>query len=113
MQAPAVCGQVHADNPRVDVPQPGVGDAEFFLGVAAQVVVNGVGRAREPAQDGLPFLFLQIHDQRALAKVEGLKEQRVAGGHRLAVAAHVAPGVAALVQIFDLDDVGAELRELQ
>ena len=105
----AEAGQRAADDPRVDVGQVGVPDAELRRDVAAQVGVDGVGAADQVVEHLAPGVGPDVEQHRRLVLVERLEEQRVAV---LRVRRDVAPDVAARRRVLDLDDLGPELGEV-
>ena len=101
---------MRAHDARVDLAQRIVGQAERGGLVAAQVVEQPVRAAREVAQHRAPAVAAQVERDRALVAVEGLEELAVARAEE--VRADVAPDVAALAQVLDLDHLGAEIGEV-
>jgi hypothetical protein len=87
-----------------------VGDAQLGRAVAAQVGVDGVGRAHQVLEHLAPARMAQVERDGALAGAEGLEEQRVLA---LLVRRHVASDVAARAGVLDLDDVGAQAGQVQ
>ena len=78
--------------------------------VAAQVREDDVDGGDEVVEDLAPALVAQVERDAALVAVERLEEERVLA---LLVRRDVAPDVAAGRRVLDLDDVRAEVGELE
>ncbi len=105
----AVAAQRAAHDPRVEVAQIRVGDADLRRYVAPQVGEDRVAGPHQALEDSPAGRVLEIEGDRLLAAVEGLEEQRVGV---LGVRRHVAADVPARVRILDLDDLRAEIGEV-
>ena len=102
---------MNADDARVHVGQLRVGDAELGRKVAAQIVEHRITAFHELAKDLLALGMLEVEAEAALVAVEGFVEVAVARGEEQR--SDRAPHIAALVEIFDLDHLGAEVGEVQ
>ena len=75
-----------------------------------QVAEHRVGPAHEVFEHRSPGVGAQVEADAALAPIERFEEQAV---FALGEGRHVAPDVAAGARILDLDDIGAQIGELQ
>src|SRR4029079_3797614 len=109
--AAAISGEVNADDARVHIGELRVGQTELRRQVAAQIVEHGIAGLDELAKDLLAFGLLEVEAEAALVAVEGFVEVAVAWSEeqRPARAAHVA----AFLEVFDLDHLGAEVGQVQ
>src|SRR5262249_39345996 len=99
-----------ADDGRVQRPEVGVPDAEPRGDVAPQVRVHDVGDAHQVLEDLAAGGAAEVEREAPLVAVEGLGEEAVlAGLARRHVPRYVAPGGGVL----DLDDLRAQVRELE
>ena len=99
-----------ADDARVDVAQLLVGQPELVRLVAAEVRVHAVAGAHEIVQHLLRVGVAKVERDALLPAVERLEEERV-----LAVLErrHVAADVTGRGRVLELDDLGAEVCELE
>ena len=105
-----VAAQRAADDARVAMAQLLVGEPQPRRTVAAQVAEQRVRHLDEVAEDRAALGRPQVQCEAALAAVERLEEEAVL---LLGVRRHVASHVAADGRILDLDDVRAEVGEVQ
>ena len=102
--------KVRADDAWIGVTQRVVGETELVRLVAAQIVEHGV-RGRDQPQEGRASCgLLEVEADAALVEVEGLEEMRIVLAQEKR--SHATRGIAALGAVLDLDDLGAEVREV-
>jgi hypothetical protein len=101
----AEAGDAGVDDPGIDRPEIGIGDAEAVLHVGAEVLDDDVGPGDQALEERDAGGRLQIQGQRALVAVEVHEVGAVArAAHRLAFLQRL--------RHLDLDDVGAPVGEL-
>ena len=87
-----------------------VGDADLLGHITAQVGVHSVAGADEVFEHRSPARGRKIERERSFVAIEALEEQRVLA---LVVRRDVAADVAAHTGVLDLDDIRAEVGQMQ
>ena len=107
--APAIGGQVPADDLRIDALQRRIGQFQLVRLVAAQIVRNRVGGLHQRFERRAPVRRLQVEGDGLLALRERLEELRIALAQQ--VGPDRAGDVAAARRVLDLDHLGAEIGQ--
>ena len=101
---------MRTDDARVRVLQGVVRQAELVGLVAAQVVQHGIRFRHESPERFLARGGFQVQRDAALVEVERLEEVTVVLTQEIRT--HAARGIATLLAILDLDDIGAEIGQI-
>ena len=109
----AVAGDRAVDQPRVDLPQAVVADAQAVQDARPERLEEDVGVAGEAQQHVAALVGLEIDPDRALAPVERQEERRVGALLGALVVRRRPAHVVAHAGVLDLDHVGAEVAEQQ
>src|SRR5215475_7390351 len=94
----------------VDDGKLAVGQAQLFGDVAAQVGVDRIRNPDQVVQDIAPSRRREVQREALLVAVEGFIEEAVLA---LLVRHHIAAHVTARARVLDLDDLGAQVSQLQ
>src|SRR5919201_6622749 len=103
-------GERDADDGGVRVLQGLVGEPKLRDDVAAQIRVHGMGVGDQSMEDILTRRCFEVQQHAALPAIEGVEIEAVGA---VLSGPHVPADVAASRRVFEPDDVGAEIREVE
>src|SRR5919201_1748156 len=103
-------GERDTDDGGVRIAQALIGQAELLDDVAPQVRVHGVGAGDQSMEDILTRRCFEVQQHAALTAIEGVEIQAVGA---VLSGPHVPADVAASRWVFEPDDFGAEIREVE
>ena len=104
----AITGNCAIDDARIDPAAGGITNTQTVDDTGAEAFHHGVGVAHQPQEDFHAFAFFQIEAQCTLVAVD--RGEHRCGFPRLGAER---ARVVARAGIFDLDHVGAQIREMQ
>ena len=101
---------MHTHDLGIDVCQLRVRDSKLGREVASEIVEHRIAALDQFAENLLTFWVLQIEAKAPLVAIKRLVEVAVARSEELR--SNCAPNVPAVMEILDLDDLGAEIGKM-